>query len=519
MHLLNVLRNIDKKEFLRARNRPWSLFFLVSFYFILNISFSLVTPAFSGPDDDFHVTSTWCAKGVEMPNCISITPGEYWSMSTVPGDLKALRSCKSRDISASRLCEIEGNRDQAGEIRSNNGSYPSLFYEINNLFVGPDARDSLIKIRVFNSAILTFMLLMALALVPYRKRWALLAITIFTTVPFPLFMLGTNNPQSWSLALIVPFFTVFNLNIIQTEIKFLKVRPILSAFYLVVAGSMILGSRADGKFLIIYAIGITFLLNARRINVKNIFSFISALVVTGILDKIFGAATPDFTKSRMDSDNPGYFLHNILEFPGFILGLIGGKGDSGYLSFGEFDLPVPSIVWVSIFLALIMATSGNTRSKGMYGVLLVGSLLIAFIGLYSMHLQGASTAGYFQPRYLLGFVLILLSTALMENFEKITNLRLLIALFLLFIGFIGFVYSVILRYSSGVLVEKSKYLEMYSGPNTYVSKETVHWRMFQGDIYGLVTLNSGLCFSFFTLIWAGILSSLYISKKHFDKIL
>jgi hypothetical protein len=134
-----------------------------------------------------------------------------------------------------------------------------------------------------------------------------------------------------------------------------------------------------------------------------------------------------------------------------------------------------------------------------------------------MHLQGASTAGYLQPRYLLGFILILLSTALMENFEKITSPRLLIALFFLFIGFVGFVYSVILRYSSGILVENSKYLEMYSGPNTYVSKETIHWRMFQGDIYGLVTLNSGLCFSFFTLIWAGILSSLYISKKHFDK--
>ena len=135
MHLLNVLKSINKKEFLNVGNRPWSLFILVSLYFILNTSFSVVTPAFSGPDDDFHVASTWCAKGVEIPNCISITPGVSWSMSTVPGDLKALRSCKLRDISASMLCKEEGSRDQAGEIRSNNGGYPSLFYEINNMFV------------------------------------------------------------------------------------------------------------------------------------------------------------------------------------------------------------------------------------------------------------------------------------------------------------------------------------------------------------------------------------------------
>ena len=518
MHSLNARRLMGKRKFLRIGKRPWSLVITLGLYLILNVSFSLATPAFSGPDDDFHIASIWCANGVDIPKCNSVTPGEYWSISNVPGDLKALRSCKSRDVSVSTLCEVEGSRDTTGEIRSNNGSYPSLFYVVSNIFVGTDALGSLVKIRVANSIFLTLMLLIALILVPLKNRWTLLAITIFTSIPFPLFMLGTNNPQSWSFALVVPFFTLLNLNLVQNKTKILNARFVLSTIYLTIAGSMIIGARADGKFLVLYAIGVVFLLNIRGIDARKIVTYISAIVVTGILDKILGAATPDFAESRMDSNEPGYFLHNVLEFPGFILGLIGGKGDSGYLSLGEFDLPVPSIVWVSIFLALIIAISGDKRSRDMNGVLLVGSLLIIFIGLYAMHLQGASTAGYFQPRYLLGFILILLSTALAENFEKISNPRLILAMLSLFIGFTGFIYSVILRYSSGVLVEKSKYLEMFSGPNTYVSKDTIHWRIFQGDIHGLINFDSSLTFLFFTLTWAGILSSLYISRKRFDRV-
>jgi hypothetical protein len=215
----------------------------------------------------------------------------------------------------------------------------------------------------------------------------------------------------------------------------------------------------------------------------------------------------------MPSKDPGYLLHNILEFPGFILGLFGGKGDSGYLALGEFDVPLPSIAMVAIIFALIVLFSEKSKSEGSRGAIFAGTIGTCFIGLYSMHLQGASTSGYFQPRYLLAFILVLISVVLLERVEHIPNKKFQIALTSLFIGYLGYLYAVILRYSTGVYVEKSKYLEIYSMPNTYVSKETIHWKMFSGDLYGLITINTYLCFWILSISWLIILLSLYYSRN------
>ena len=37
-------------------------------------------------------------------------------------------------------------------------------------------------------------------------------------------MLGTNNPQSWSLSLIIPLFNVFNFVVVDSNVKFSNLR-------------------------------------------------------------------------------------------------------------------------------------------------------------------------------------------------------------------------------------------------------------------------------------------------------
>ena len=115
--------------------------------------------------------------------------------------------------------------------------------------------------------------------------------------------------------------------------------------------------------------------------------------------------------------------------------------------------------------------------------------------------------GYFQPRYLLAFILVLISVVLLERVEHIPKKKFRIALTSLFIGYLGYLYAVILRYSTGLYVEKSKYLEIFSMPNTYVSKETIHWKMFSGDIYELITINTYLRFAILSITWLIILLS------------
>ena len=513
MRSLSVLKN----RFLKSQNRKGissvSFFILVIGYLFFTVGSSIITPAFSGPDDDFHLTSIWCGQGVEIPNCYAVAPGEYWSISDVPSDLQTLHSCKPRNVGVSGPCELSGSKNERASIRSNSGSYPKLYYWVNNLFVNQDIQQSIVRLRVFNSLLLGVLLILALKILPKRNRWMLMVTTIFTAIPFPLFLLGTNNPQTWSLSLIVSFFYVFHFCLLPKEEKVSKNRSIFAGFYLLLVGSMIIGARGDGKVVILFAIGMSLLLNIKQISRKKVLSVVSAILSTLILGKYLGIPTPDFGKSTMPSKDPGYLLHNILEFPGFILGLFGGKGDSGYLALGEFDVPLPSIAMVAIIFALIVLFSEKSKSEGSRGAIFAGTIGTCFIGLYSMHLQGASTSGYFQPRYLLAFILVLISVVLLERVEHIPNKKFQIALTSLFIGYLGYLYAVILRYSTGVYVEKSKYLEIYSMPNTYVSKETIHWKMFSGDLYGLITINTYLCFWILSISWLIILLSLYYSRN------
>lgn len=497
----------------RKRISKPSFFILVIGFLFFTVASSIITPAFSGPDDDFHLTSIWCANGVETPNCYSVAPGEYWSISEVPYDLQTLHSCKPRNVGESGPCNLSSAKNEIATIRSNSGSYPKLYYWVNNLFVNQDVQNSVLRLRIFNSLFLGVLLILALALLPKRNRWMLMATTIFTTIPFPLFLLGTNNPQAWSLSLIISFFYVFHFCLLTKKESFSRNRTIFTIFYLLLLGSMIIGARGDGKIVILFAIGMSLLLDIRQINRKKILIATSAILSTLILDKYLGIPVPNFGKSRMPSNDPGYLFHNFLEFPAFILGLFGGKGDSGYLGLGEFDLPLPSIAMVAIISALIILFTEKSKNRDSKRAIFLGTIGTCFIGLYSMYLQGASTAGYFQPRYLLAFILVLISIALLERVEDIPEKKLRMALASLFIGYLGYLYAVILRYSTGVYVEKSKYLEIFSMPNTYVSKETIHWKMFSGDLYGLITINTYLCFSILSVCWLVILLSLYYARN------
>ena len=143
MRSLSVLKN----RFLKSQNRKGissvSFFILVIGYLFFTVGSSIITPAFSGPDDDFHLTSIWCGQGIEVPNCYAVAPGEYWSISDVPSDLQTLHSCKPRNVGVSGPCELLGSKNERASIRSNSGSYPKLYYWVNNLFVNQDIQQSI----------------------------------------------------------------------------------------------------------------------------------------------------------------------------------------------------------------------------------------------------------------------------------------------------------------------------------------------------------------------------------------
>ena len=249
----------SRKSFLRT-----SIAFLF-FFFALISFFSVTTPVFAGPDDDFHLASIWCADGHNSDTCSEITHDEYTTYGKIPGDLTGLLNCKSRDISVSSICKDYRESGVPTLTRINNGSYPSVFYKFFNLFVSQDSLNSIVMMRLINSCIIFLSICLAIALLPTRTSIKVLQFTFLLLVPFPLFLMGTNNPQSWTAILIIPVYFITSTILIDFNSQKMKILILQNLFYLVTA-FMIIGSRGDGVYLILFLIAIVCLANLKHFN-------------------------------------------------------------------------------------------------------------------------------------------------------------------------------------------------------------------------------------------------------------
>jgi hypothetical protein len=496
----------NRKSFLRT-----SIAFLF-FFFALVSFFSVTTPVFAGPDDDYHLASIWCADGQNSKMCSDFTNDEYTTYGKIPADLSGLLSCKSRDISVSLNCENHAKFGTASFIRINDGSYPNIFYKFFNLFVFQDSLNSIVIMRLINSFIIFLSICFAIALLPVRSSSKIFQSIFLFLVPFPLFLMGTNNPQSWSVILIIPVYFIFSSILIDSNSQKRKIL-ILQILFLLITFFMIIGSRGDGVYLILFLIVIVCLANLKHLDKSRIVIVGFLIFATFLLNRIFGPRKFSLGVSNMESEGRPFTLHNILELPGFLLGIFGAKGDSGYLSLGSYDLPLPSISWVAIVLSIVLLLSGGYGNKSHKFTFVVGLLGVAFICLYGMNQQLANTSGFFQPRYLLGFVIITLLIGIDKNLHQISKGRYFAALSLTTVGYASFMYAVILRYSSGIRVEASEYLQMFAAPNTYVSKSTIHWEWFSGSVHGLYSLNSAIIFSLMLVLSLGLSISLHAMRR------
>ena len=467
---------------------------------LIALLFSIITPVFAGPDDDFHLASIWCAEGEKDNQCMAISNDEYTTYGQVPNGLVSLLQCKSRVISDPPNCSLQNERPGYSNVRINSSAYPSGYYKFNSFFVTSDINLSILKMRFFNALIFGVALLLAYVLIGLNSSKKMLVSSALLLVPFPLFLIGTNNPQVWSVLTIVPMYFVFSEALQKSSIRITSLQ-LLRYVYLLCGVNMYIASRGDGVYILLFLIGVLSVTCFREISKKRI-TFISCclLIVLG-LNKLFGPSGMQLGLAKMESNGNSYVLHNLLELPGFLVGIFGGKGDSGYLSLGSYDLPLPSLAWFSTLIVLFTILFLGSRDSARIFAFSVALMGIAIISLYGMSQQSANTAGFFQPRYLLPFVFIALLVMFESNLERITRIRVGIVIVFQLVAFLTFMYAVLLRYSSGIPVEQSKYLELFALPNTYVSKSMINWNTFSGDLNGIIPFSARTIFITMGLFW------------------
>ena len=374
---------------------------------------ALASPIGAAPDDDYHLTSIWCADSAKTTACL---PGsESWTR-IVPQAATEL-SCFAFDQYESAACqarELSGDPTPTVETKRGNfvGEYPPVFYSVMNLFVGPDVFASAFLMRIVTILLFVGITTALFILLPPRRRSTLVFAWALTVVPLGLFVLSSNNPSSWAVIGIGSLWIAL-LGYLETSGRRRAALGAIAA----VATIMAAGARGDAALYAVMAIGaVLFLTFARRRQfVVDALLPVALAVLAGIffLSSHQGAAGLDgFTASEAVSaadagaapavSGVGLVAYNLLNVPSLIAGVFGGWG------LGWLDTPMPAVVTfagVSAFVAVGFLALRGIRPRR--AILVVGGFLVLWLLPVYVLVQGGDTVGTgVQPRYILPLVVL-----------------------------------------------------------------------------------------------------------------
>ncbi len=151
-------------------------------------SWALSSPPGSGPDDEYHLSSIWCARGYRMQFCeksSSIYEAEIplqlhrnggpRTIFCYAGDSKISASC-IRGLDAEAVTKLESSK------RFNTSSIASNFYNPNGFLVSPNVNGSILTMRFLQ----IFIFLAFINFATYssgERKWAVLLALFVGMVP------------------------------------------------------------------------------------------------------------------------------------------------------------------------------------------------------------------------------------------------------------------------------------------------------------------------------------------------
>lgn len=365
-------------------------------------AWALSSPVGASPDDDFHLTSIWCATG-DSQYC---APSGDEGTRLVPPAV-ANPACFAYDADESAACQnrIDFSAGATDETERGNfaGGYPVVYYGTMSLFVGPDVHASVLVMRLVNIALFIGIGVALYLLLPANRRQILVWQWALTTVPLGLFSLASNNPSSWAI-MGIGYGWLALLGFYESRGWS---RIALGALYLLGA-VMASGSRSDATVLFILATFAAVLLSAHRSR-RFWLSSILPLVGFAICALLFRASRSAEAVTGGVADHIGIgailqrVAYNLTEVPSIWTGIFGQSWGLGWL-----DTSMPAVVWVSGLAAVIGAgfVAARASSARKSFVVAVGVAALALIPVALLVLSGNDVGDDYQPRYLLPLVVV-----------------------------------------------------------------------------------------------------------------
>ncbi len=371
-------------------------------------SWVFASPVGSAPDENFHLTSIWCANAARTDLCKPATdPSErYVPPATV------FASCFAGNASLTAICQDPIiARGSEPTVKTNSGSfqkqYPPLFYATMNLLAGGDIALSVLLMRFLNVLFFVGISTALWLLLPLRRRSSLAWGWLVSTVPLGLFLIASDNPSSWAIIGVGSAWLAL-LGYFESagRRKFL-----LGALY-ALSMMMAAGSRADAA---IYA-GFATMLVVLLTSVRSRRYARSALLplAMGIIAALFyvssgqsAIAAGDGLAPHNGSNGPldafGLLAYNLLNVQSLWAGVFGSW------PLGWLDTELPAIVSFGAVAAFVaVGFAGLAIGSKRKAIALVATVLVLWILPTYVLISGGNHVGQnVQPRYLLPLIVML----------------------------------------------------------------------------------------------------------------
>ena len=388
------------------RIRQWAWIWLPLSFFVMCAGWALTSPPGSSPDDDFHLSSIWCAGGTRAGVCEQV-PG-HPDQRAVPAAVVNAAECFAfkPEVSAACVKDLPAGLVATDRVNVTANLYPGGYYRVMSILVGPDVERSVLVMRLANAGLAALLLALLIRVVPVGiSRAALLAVTI-TFVPLGLFLVASTNPSGWAVVGLTLYLAFAYALLVRTNWR--SRRTWLIAGGVLVTGLMAVTSRLDAAVFVIIATVLALVLAGVRHTRQG---WIAALLLFAI--SVFGAytylghGTPTFAGegTGVGGAEPGVglLLTNATYLPILFVQALGFGG----LGWNDTVLP-PLVGVVGVVAVGALAYAGLavlTRRKAWAVVLAFAALIL--VPLVVLQRDGLAVGEAVQPRYLLPLLAML----------------------------------------------------------------------------------------------------------------
>lgn len=382
-------------------------------------AWAFASPVGATPDEDFHLTSIWCAAGDRTELCepsgdpttrlVSPAFAEPPCFAYVPTESAA---CQRDALESSALIET----DRGNFV----GAYPPIFYGTMSIFATDDIAASVIAMRLVNALLFVALMTALVVLMPARHRPMVVLSYLVTLVPLGLFLVPSVNPSGWAIVGV----GISWMALLGFVDRVDRARWGLAAIF-GVSAVMAAGARADaGVFVVLGIAAVLFLRfeRTRRFALDSILPVAVALVCIAIVVSSaqlssgiggFGgtgsAPVVDGSEAAPVPTGIGLLLTNIVNVPSIWAGAFGSW------NLGWFDTRLPEVVGlagIGVFVAI--ATLGFARMTWRKALVFSGAAAaLWFIPVYTLTRGGDPVGLEVQPRYLLPLMIMLAGFALL----------------------------------------------------------------------------------------------------------